>query len=352
MKLIKISLIIFGIVVMAWSCSKEELATTDTAITQTAIDLAQTSGQLASGTSFSITGSSTDSTNAINHGPGKHGPRKHGGILDGLNLLAPTDELLAIVDAESAGDIRGFRISRTGGATVTHYNADGEIVAWPVSERSGPHGCSFTGSQFPELDSLLAAIVKTEIDFGTGVTFTRDTVNITRAGKIIVNRETSGNTTTEVTTFENYSVNGITIAGTKTRISTFDPETGSGSSVTTVEGGTLTFADGTSASWTSDRSRASDITLDDDDRPESGTITTEVNTSVVSSGGAVIYSHKTNSPLIENIACGRRRAPVSGELETTYGDDTVIVNFGDGTCSNTTITITYNGITTTKTIGG
>jgi hypothetical protein len=352
MKFMKISLTIFGIVVMAWSCSKEELATTDSAISQTAIDLAQTSGQLASGTSFSIAGSSTDSTNAINHGPGKHSPRKHHGILDGLNLLAPTDELLAIIDAESAGDIRGFRISRTGGATVTHYNADGEIVTLPVSEQSGPQGCSLSGGQFPEFDSLLSTIVKTEIDFATGATFARDTITIFRAGKIMITRETTGSATTEVTTFENYSVNGIAIAGTKTRISTFDPETGSGSSVTTVEGGTLTFADGTSASWTSDKSRTSGITLGDDEKPESGTITTEVNTNVVSPDGTVIYSHKTNAPLIESIDCGHRRAPVSGVFETIYREDAVAVNFGDGTCSNRTITITFNGVTTTKTIGG
>ncbi len=352
MKLIRISLTIFGIAAVVSSCSKEELATTDTAISQTAIDLAQTSGQLASGTSFSITGSSTDSTNVVNQHPGKHGPPGHHGILDGLNLLAPTDELLAIIDAESAGDIRGFRISRSGGGTVTHYNAEGEVVTLPTVEDDGPHGCSFSGGQFPESDSLLGTIVKTEIDFGSGVTFTRDTITITRAGKIIVTREITGNTKTEVTTFEGYSVNGITIEGTKTRISTFDRETGSGSSVTTVEGGKLTFPDGASATWTSDRSRTSDITLGTDGRPESGTITTEVNTSVVASDGSVIYSHQTNSPLIENIDCGHRRAPVSGEIKTIYSDDTVIVNFGDGTCSNRTISITFNGVTTTKTIGG
>jgi len=87
-------------------------------------------------------------------------------------------------------------------------------------------------------------------------------------------------------------------------------------------------------------------------KPVSGTITTTVDAKVVTSDGTVIYSHKTNAPLIENVACGnRRRGPVSGNLVTVYRTDTVQVDFGDGTCTNKTITITFNGVTTTKTIG-
>jgi hypothetical protein len=271
-----------------------------------------------------------------------------------MNLLAPTDELLAIVDAESASDIRGLRISKTGGATITNYNADGEVVILPITQKDGPQGCSFSGKQYPEVDSLLATIVKTEVDFGTGVTYQRDTITITRSGKIIINRTIDGTTITETTTFENYFVNGIKIEGTKTRISTFNSSTGSGSSSTSVADGKITFVDGTVATWTTEKSRVSDIVLDPTTgRPSSGTITTEVSTSVAISDGTIVYSHKTQTPLIENIACeGRRHGPVSGKLETIYRADTVLVDFGDGTCSNKTITITFNGVTTTKTIGG
>lgn len=276
-----------------------------------------------------------------------------------MNLLAPTDELLTVIDAESASDIRGMRISRIGGATITNSDANGAIVTLLLPGPGGPHGqegpngCSFSGRQFPEFDSLLSTIAKTEIDFGTGVTFQRDTVEITRSGKIIIERTVDANTVTQVTTFENYFVNGSQIEGTKTRVSTFDPKTGSGSSQTAVTNGKITFEDGIVATWTSDRSRVSDITLDaTTNRPVSGTITTNVNTQVVA-GGSVIYSHKATSPLVENVACGgRRRGPVSGVLETIYRDDTVTVDFGDGSCSNTTVTITFNGETTTKAIGG
>ncbi len=109
--------------------------------------------------------------------------------LDGVSLLAPTDELLAIVDAESAGDFRGFRISGRGGATITHYTASGDTVVLATPDHGGPGGCSFSGGQFPEYDALLEDIVRTEIDFGSGVTFSRDTVTIIRSGKILIYEE-------------------------------------------------------------------------------------------------------------------------------------------------------------------
>jgi hypothetical protein len=318
------------------------------------VDVAQTSGQLASGTSFRISGSSTDSigTHPSKDRHGHHKPYR--GILDGVNLLAPTNELLAIVDAESAGDFRGLRIAGYGGATITHYNAEGKAVTLSAPKSGGPNGCSFSGKQFPEYDSLLSKIVKTVIDFGAGVTFKRDSVSITRSGKIIISRTGDASSKTEITTFEDYFVNGAKIEGTKTRISTYDATTGSGTSTTAVADGRITFADGTVTTWTSDRQRTSNITFDETTgRPVSGTIETEVNTAVTAVDGTVTYSHKTTAPLVENIACEKRKyGPVSGTLETIYGDDTVIVDFGDGSCNNRTITITINGVTTTKTIGG
>jgi hypothetical protein len=317
------------------------------------VDVAQTSGQLASGTSFNITGSSADSLHQ--NGPPHHGGggRAHRGILDGVNLLAPTDEILAIVDAESASDFRGMRISKNGGATVTNYDASGNVVSLPTPTTGAPNGCSFSGKQFPQSDSLLSKIAKTVIDFGNGMTWKRDTISITRAGKITITR--SGNTSnlTEVTTFENYSVNRIKIEGTKTRVSTYDATSHSASSTTSVSNGKITLADGTVTTWTSDKTRTNQITISESTgRPISGTIVTEVKSRVVSSNGDVIYAHETTTPLTENLACaGRRAGPVSGVLETIYRENTIEVNFGDGSCENRTITLTVNGVTTTKTIG-
>jgi hypothetical protein len=356
MKRIKFILFCAAMFVIFFSCSTEEFSSSEAELTQSAIDLAQTSGQLASGTSFLIAGSSADSTGNEHghHGHGAHhGPGRHKGILDGTNLLAPTDELLAIVEAESAGDIRGLRISHNGGATITHYDANGDTVTLQVPRQGGPQGCSYSGNQYPAFDSLLSLIVKTEIDFGSGVTYHRDTVEIIRAGKIIINRSLDENSKTEVTTFEGYTVNDIQIAGTKTRISTYDTTTGIGSSITSVSDGLLIFPDGTTAEWKSEKARTSEVQIDESTgKVISGIISTEVSTVVTASDGTIIYSHKTTSPLIENIACdGRRKGPINGLLETIYRDDTVLVDYGNGTCSDRTITITLNGVSVTKTIG-
>lgn len=347
MNRLKISRLLAALVFVIWSCDQQDPGLNSQSIPQLTIDVAQASGQLASGASFAFSGSSTDSTQGPRpkgpkgqHGPGGHGFAKNPGILDGLNLLAPTDELLAIVDAESASDFRGLRVSKNGGASITNYNAAGNVIQAPLLLVNGPQGCSFSGKQFPKYDSLLKSIAKTVIDFGTGKTFRRDTIEIVRAGKIVITRSVSGSTTTETTTFENYTVNGIKIEGTKTRVSTFDEETGAGSSTTTVSGGKITLEDGTVAVWTSERSRVTDET----------TITTTVSSSITANGD-VIYSHKTASPLIENLACeGKRKGPVSGVLETTYHDNDISINFGDGSCTNRTVTLTVNGTVTTRTI--
>jgi hypothetical protein len=358
MNRLRISWFIVAIAAMAWSCDQQESDNpTSQSVEELAIDVAQTSGQLASGTSFNVEGSSTDSTkNCGPGGPGGHGPKGNGGhggpggfnrnpgLLDGLSLLAPTDELLAIVDAESASDVRGLRVSKNGGATITNYDADGNVVALSLPGKNGPQGCSFSGQQFPATDSLLSTIAKTVINFGNGVTYRRDTVEITRSGEIVIERSVSGSTITEVTTFENYFVNGIKIEGTKTRVSTFDKTSGSGSSTTSVTDGKITFTGGKVATWISDRSRVSDIA------DGVGTITTNVKTTVTADG-VVIYSHNSTTPLIEKTEC-RKPGPVSGVVETVYRDNNISIDFGDGSCTSRTITITVNGVTTTRTIGG
>jgi len=175
------------------------------------------------------------------------------------------------------------------------------------------------------------------------VTFKHDTVEIVRSGKIVIERTFNGATVTETTTFGNYKVNGIGIEGTKTRTSSFNKETASGTSTTSVSNGKITFTDGTVATWASERSRASDLTA--------GTITTEVDASVTGNG-SVIYSHKTTTPLLEKLSCeGRRPGPVSGIVKTIYRTNNISIDFGNGSCTNRTITITVNGTTTTRTIG-
>jgi hypothetical protein len=351
MKRIKLYLLMFALSLLALGCANEDVDTSDVSSSQMAIDLAQTTGQLASGTRFMVSGSTLDSSRGMRPDHRGPGAAHHGFGHDGLSLLPLTDELRAFVDAESASDVRGMRIFTTGGATVTHYNTSGDVVTLPSPERGGPQGCSLSGNQFPAFDSLLSTIVKTEIDFGTGVTFTHDTISITRSGKIIVERSGDPSSLTEVTSFENYFVNGIQIEGVKTRVSSYNENTGIGSSITSVQNGKMTFTDDQTATWISSRSRQSEITPDTSGRPASGTITTEVESVVTANDGSIIYSHKTTTPITENVACERRQEPVSGVVETIYRDNILSISFGDGTCANETIAITFNGVTTSQTIG-
>jgi hypothetical protein len=65
-----------------------------------------------------------------------------------------------------------------------------------------------------------------------------------------------------------------------------------------------------------------------------------------------LFSNTITSPVTEDISCGRKRhSPVSGTVTTVYKTDTVVIDFGDGSCSNTTVTVTINGVVSTKTIG-
>ena len=107
-------------------------------------------------------------------------------------------------------------------------------------------------------------------------------------------------------------------------------------------------------SWNMDKVReiGMKLTLDANGHPASGTIVTDGSTMIKAVDGTVIYSHTVTKSIVENIACGpRRHAPVSGTVETTYNGDSVSIDFGDGSCTNNTVTCTLNGVTTTKTLG-
>ena len=374
MKTFKSLLILSYLLFLAACTEQDEMVASLGELTSqdaTAIDLAQTSGQLASGTSFVIGGNSfqmgtingrVTETSEMSNGPGGPGGLKglgkgkggHKGIMDGLTLLAPNDEILAIIDAETAGEVRGFRMHKFGGATITHYDASGKVVNFPIfATPDGPHG-GHSGNQFPELDSLLKLVVKTKVDFGNGVTISKNDQEITRKGVIIIERKKDGNTLTEKIEFQNYSVNGIQISGTKTTVSDFDKSTGKGSVVSSVANGKFVFVDGETGVWTSERKRNSEVVRGTDNRkPISGSIVTEVKTKIVTAANKVIYSHETTEPLKIDLSCqGRRRGPIDGKVQTLYRDNTISVDYGDGSCDNQTITITVNGETTTKKIGG
>jgi hypothetical protein len=363
-------------------CGQQEInSSSDENVRLTGV--AQTSGQLASGTNFTLSGTGTSFGNFGGYpsggfpsggfpsgGMGSFSPGNHPGFpLDGTSLLAPTNELLAIIDAENAGDFRGLFMFSKGGGTVKSYDKDGNEIklggfAVPASfsgftgYSSGmPEGCSFSGGQFPKYDSSLMAAIKTIIDFGTGVTQKRDTATITRSGKIIINRSKTSSSVTETITFENYKVNNNLIEGTKTRVSTFvkTNSTMNTKTTTTVTGGKITFANGSVATWVSDNERISSVTFSSSRATFNSTgqtITTGA-TVVTSSSNAVVYSHVIVKDLKSDLSCKSFRfGPVSGTVETKYEGKTIVLDFGDGSCDNKKVTVTIDGITTEREIGG
>jgi hypothetical protein len=102
----------------------------------------------------------------------------------------------------------------------------------------------------------------------------------------------------------------------------------------------------------SDRSRKTTITAVDSTahHPTAGTITTDGSTTV-STSSATIYSHVITKTITEDLSCRTHHAPVSGEIQTVYNGTTIVIDLGDGTCTDNTISITVNGVTTTQTLG-
>src|SRR5882762_82642 len=125
------SLLILGIAGgVISSCNKENASGSSSvaSVQSTLLAVGQTSSQLASGTTFSVQTTSTGSTIDTTHTNPHQGHCKNDGMgsfLNGTDFLTPTNELVAIVDAESAGDMRGFRMYGRAGAKITNYDASG-----------------------------------------------------------------------------------------------------------------------------------------------------------------------------------------------------------------------------------
>ena len=146
--------------------------------------------------------------------------------------------------------------------------------------------------------------------------------------------------TTRIITFEDFTIDGNLIEGTKT-ISNID---GINFSIT-LEGGKITFTDGTFITREMERNREWIVGLEtpffiwDDEFLITG----------FSSGinrDGVEYNHTIVAPLHKKMSC---RWFVSGTIEMQNGDNLVILDYGDGECDNIA-TITVNGETTEITL--
>ncbi len=148
------------------------------------------------------------------------------------------------------------------------------------------------------------------------------------------------------TTFENYTVNDIAVEGTKT-VSNITEVEGPIRHRIEVEGAKLTFPDGTTAEWESDRTRTWAVGANTPRNPTDDVYTVG-GTHSGKTRNNVTYSMSTAaaSPLEYKFNCRVQgfEIPSSGivEVETSNRPD-YTVNYGEGTCDDT-YTVTINGV--------
>lgn len=146
--------------------------------------------------------------------------------------------------------------------------------------------------------------------------------------------------TTRIITFEDFTVDGNLIEGTKT-ISNLD---GLNLSIT-LEGGKITFTDGTFITREMERNREWILGTDtpffiwDDEFLFTG-FCYGVNRE------GVEYSNTITEPLLKRMTC---RWIVAGTMEMQVGENLTILDYGDGECDNLA-TITVDGETTEITL--
>jgi len=191
---------------------------------------------------------------------------------------------------------------------------------------------------------------KIVVDFGTG-TVCRD--KKTRKGKILIEFTSRYRApgTTQTITFDNYFVNEVKVEGTK--VLTHSLAAGVFTTKVLVTGGKMTFADGTSVTWNSERFRNADtkstVAINDDEFKVYGTMS-GINRKGVSYTAVIAQA----TPITLKASCTEISGTVAvqGIIKVTPLDlPERTVDFGDGTCDRK-MTITVNGKSREMTIRG
>jgi hypothetical protein len=179
------------------------------------------------------------------------------------------------------------------------------------------------------------------IDFGEGC---EDRRGVVRSGKIQVvyngtHREPGSY---KIITFEDFVIDSIQVEGTRTATNVTDTTQEDGLTVyeTSLVGGKLTFADGTTITREANHTRTKYHGETREDSyatltgSASGTLQDETD-----------YNMEITTEILISGACGLH-VHVSGVKEFVAGETAVTIDFGDGTCDNLA-DVTINGETTT-----
>jgi len=189
------------------------------------------------------------------------------------------------------------------------------------------------------------------IDFGDGCYY----YGRYRKGKMVITytgRYREANSVIE-TTFEDYYADGVKVDGTRTTTNNGTSD-GKMSFSISVTDGVFTFADNTTKTWTSSRTRIIDLNGTEDFADD---IISVYGTASSVNRYGIKRDHliEEESPLVYNTNCrveggvGRKYLwmPVSGKKETTIYRTTMevirVFDYGDGTCDRK-FTVTSNGV--------
>lgn len=181
------------------------------------------------------------------------------------------------------------------------------------------------------------------VDYGEGCTGPFGRV---RKGKIIIEyndrRFIPG--AFRIATLENFYVDNVKVEGVRTLTNISETTEDSPTFAIGLDGGKLTFEDGTTATREVDHIR----TWTRAANPLNDT----VNVAGTANGKRrddIDYAVEILEPIVYRRDCRLQRVfvPVSGVKEITFGDSVALVDYGDGTCDNE-VTITIDGVSETR----
>ena len=169
-----------------------------------------------------------------------------------------------------------------------------------------------------------------------------------RSGKILISytdrRYVPGASRT--VTFEDFYIDSVKIEGTRKITNTTTDSTSAPQFRVEVIDGKLSWPDGTFATRNSNHTR----TWTRAENPAQDESRVEGSAEGLTRKGEE-YTSVVTDPLVFKRRCLAQRYffPVSGVVETTSGENTMIIDFGDGECDNEA-TVTINGVTETITL--
>lgn len=170
------------------------------------------------------------------------------------------------------------------------------------------------------------------IDYGVDCTYN----DVTKSGKLVITVTGSRNETGTqwIVDYDQFTVNGYLFSGTE-----IFTNTGGGAYTISMTDGKIVTPEGEEITWVHDKVRNQIAGTSTEERNDDGFET--IGTSYGISTEGFVYQREITSPLITYGSCFW---VMSGVVESTVGEVSYTIDFGDGTCDNIA-TRTENGVT-------